>query len=157
MDTKEQKYRLTKAQLRDLDVTKRPGHDKEGKVTLVANKGGKPYRFRDATPGAPIGFGFYVGPKGAFYEVRVKHNGKASRISLGSVQELSLTTAHELAGAQRAHIRQTGEDPRERLRVPAVHEPGADAGHRGNAGSDRARPAAAGPVLGVGSLASQAL
>lgn len=122
MDTKEQKYRLTKAQLRDLDVTKRPGHDKEGKVTLVANKGGKPYRFRDATPGAPIGFGFYVGPKGAFYEVRVKHNGKASRISLGSVQELSLTTAHELAGAQRAHIRQTGEDPRERVRVTSKQQ-----------------------------------
>ncbi len=122
MDTKEQKYRLTKAQLRDLDVSKRPAFDKDGRAVLVANHDGKPYRFRDATPGAPIGFGFYVGPKGAFYEVRVKRNGQAKRISLGSVQDLSLDTAHELAGAQRAHIRQTGEDPRERVRITSKQQ-----------------------------------
>lgn len=36
------------------------------------------------------------------------------RLALGSVQELTLARAHELAGAQRHHIRQTGEDPRAR-------------------------------------------
>lgn len=122
MDTKEQKYRLTKAQLRDLDVTKRPAFDKDGKVVLVANKGAKPYRFRDATPGAPIGFGFYVGPQGAFYEVRVKHKGITRRLSLGSAQELSLATAHELAGARRSTIRQTGEDPREEVRITSEQQ-----------------------------------
>lgn len=122
MDTKEQKYRLTQAQLRELNVDKRPALGVGSKVLLVENPGGKPYRFRDGSPGAPIGFGFYVGPKGAFYEVRVKHKGQAKRISIGSVRELSLATAHELAGAQRAHVRQTGEDPRERVRITSKQQ-----------------------------------
>lgn len=122
MDTKEQKYRLTQAQLRDLDVSRRPGLGESGRSILVENEDGKPYRFRDGTPGAPIGFGFYVGPKGAFYEVRIKHNKVAKRISLGSVNELSLATAHELANTQRAHIRQTGEDPRERVKVTSAQQ-----------------------------------
>ena len=122
MDTKEKKYRLTQAQLRDLNVHRRPAMGEGGKAVLVENPDGKPYRFRDGSNGAPIGFGFYVGPMGAFYEVRVKHKGKASRISLGSVQELSLATAHELAGTQRAHLRQTGEDPRERVRITSKQQ-----------------------------------
>ena len=122
MDTKEQKYRLTQAQLRDLNRHKRPAMGEGGKAILVENKDGKPYRFRDASPGAPIGFGFYVGPMGAFYEVRIKHNGVAKRISLGSVQDLTLATAHDLAGAQRTHIRQTGEDPRERVKVTSKQQ-----------------------------------
>lgn len=122
MDTNDQKYRLTQAQLRDLDVSKRPALAENGKATLIENKSGKPYRFRDGTPGAPIGFGFYVGPMGAFYEVRIKHNKIAKRISLGSVKELSLATAHELANAQRAHVRQTGEDPRERVKITSSQQ-----------------------------------
>ena len=122
MDTSDLKYRLTQAQLRDLDVSKRPTLAENGKATLIENKNGKPYRFRDGTPGAPIGFGFYVGPMGAFYEVRIKHNKIAKRISLGSVKELSLATAHELANAQRAHVRQTGEDPRERVKVTSSQQ-----------------------------------
>lgn len=122
MGTKEQKYRLTQAQLRELDVGRRPSHSESGKAILVENKDGKPYRFRDGTPGAPIGFGFYVGPQGAFYEVRIKHNKAAKRISLGSVNDLSLATAHALASAQRAHIRQTGEDPRERVRITSAQQ-----------------------------------
>jgi len=122
MDTNDQKYRLTQAQLRDLDASKRPVLAENGKATLIENKSGKPYRFRDGTPGAPIGFGFYVGPMGAFYEVRIKHNKIAKRISLGSVKELSLATAHELANAQRAHVRQTGEDPRERVKITSSQQ-----------------------------------
>ena len=122
MDTKEQKYRLTQAQLRGLRSDQRPKLGPGGKVLFVDNPGGKPYRFRDDSPGAPIGFCIYVGPTGAFYEVRVKNQGKSKRISLGSVQDLTLATAHELAGAQRAHVRQTGEDPRERVKITSKQQ-----------------------------------
>ena len=111
-----QKYRLTQAQLRTLTIAHRPELDQKGNVILVPNMGGKPYRFGDATPGTPVGFGFYVGPRGVFYELRTQHEGVRRRIALGSVQELTLARAHELAGAQKHHIRQTGEDPRETVR-----------------------------------------
>lgn len=117
-----QKYRLTQAQLRSLTMAQRPALDQQGHVVLVPNETGKPYRFGDATPGAPLGFGFYVGPMGAFYELRNQHNGVRRRLALGSVQELTLARAHELAGAQRHHIRQTGEDPRERVRTEVARQ-----------------------------------
>ncbi|TBV74785.1 integrase family protein [Pseudoxanthomonas winnipegensis] len=113
----EQKYRLTQTQLRELTVEKRPQLTDGGRVQLVDNPERKPYRFRDGTKGAPTGFGIYVGPTGAYYEVRVKRDGVTRRLALGSVQELSIADAHELAGAQRAHIRQTGEDPRKRIKA----------------------------------------
>lgn len=113
----EQKYRLTQTQLRELTMERRPARTAAGRDQLVDNTTGKPYRFRDGSPGAPIGFGIYVGPTGAYYEVRVKRGGVTRRLALGSVQELSLADAHELAGAQRSHIRQTGEDPRERIKA----------------------------------------
>lgn len=113
------KYRLTQAQLRSLTVAQRPALNKQGNVVLEPNPTGKPYRFADGSPGAPIGFGFYVGPAGVFYELRTQHNGKRVRFALGSVQELTLARAHELAGAQRQHLRHTGEDPRERVRTEA--------------------------------------
>lgn len=112
-----QKYRLTQAQLRSLTIAERPEVDTSGRVVLVPNDTGMPYRFGDATLGAPVGFGFYVGPMGVFYELRMQHKGVRRRLALGSVQELTLARAHELAGAQRHHIRQTGEDPRERVRT----------------------------------------
>ena len=93
-------------------MERRPVLTAAGRVQLVENTTGKPYRFRDGSPGAPIGFGIYVGPTGAYYEVRVKRDGVTRRLALGSVQELSLADAHELDGTQRSHIRQTGEDPR---------------------------------------------
>jgi len=111
-----QQYRLTQAQLRSLTIAQRPELDRKGDVILVPNGNGKPYRFGDATPGAPVGFGFYVGPRGVVYELRTQHEGVRRRITLGAVQELTLARAHELAGAQRHHIRQTGEDPRETVR-----------------------------------------
>lgn len=57
-----QKYRLTQAQLRSLTMDQRPALDAKGNVVLVPNETGKPYRFGDATPGAPVVFGFHVGP-----------------------------------------------------------------------------------------------
>ena len=117
-----QKYRLTQAQLRSLTIAHRPALDQKGNAVLVPNEDGKSYRFGDATPGAPVGFGFYVGPTGAFYELRTQHGGVRRRLALGSVQELTLSRAHELAGAQRHHIRQTGEDPRERVRTEVARQ-----------------------------------
>lgn len=116
-----QKYRLTQAQLRSLSIKQRPAHDANGNVVLVPHTG-EPYRFVDATPGAPAGFGFYVGPTGVFYELRFQHAGVRRRLALGSVQELTLSRAHELAAAQRQHIRQTGEDPRERVRIEVARQ-----------------------------------
>lgn len=113
----EQKYGLSKTQLRALTMDRRPALTTDGRLQLVENTTGKPYRFRDDSPGAPVGFGIYVGPTGAYYEVRVKRGGVTRRLALGSVQELSLADAHALAGAQRNHIRQTGEDPRDRIKV----------------------------------------
>jgi len=95
-----QKYRLTQAQLRSLTIAERPELEAPGRVVLVPNETGKPYRLADATSGAPVGFGFYVGPLGAFYELRMQHEGVRRRIALGSVHELTLARAHELAGAQ---------------------------------------------------------
>lgn len=116
------KYRLTQAQLRSLSIEQRPELDEKGRVVLVPNPGSKPYRFRDGTPGAAVGFGFYVGPTGVFYELRTQHEGVRRRIALGSVQELSLARAHELAGVQRHHIRQTGLDPRDTVRTEVARQ-----------------------------------
>jgi len=112
----EAKYRLTQTQLRALTVEQRPAIGVDGKTVLIKNPGRKPYRFPDGTPGAPSGFNLYVGPTGAFYEVRARIGKKAVRISLGSVQELTLARAHDLAAEHRASIRQTGEDPRDLIR-----------------------------------------
>lgn len=107
------KYRLSVKQLRDLTVAKRPALNEEGKTVLVANPGRKPYRFSDGTPGAPLGFNVYVGPSGAFYEVRAKLKGEAIRISLGSVQLLEPQQAHALAVQHKQSFRETGMDPRQ--------------------------------------------
>ena len=93
------KYRLSQAQLRSLDVGQRPVLDELGKTALEPNPGRRPYRFADGSQGAPAGFSIYVGPQGAFYEIRSRVGKKAVRISLGSVRELTLSKAHELAGA----------------------------------------------------------
>jgi hypothetical protein len=117
------KYRLSQAQLRALTMEQRPALNAEGKTVLEPNPDPRPYRISDGSQGAPAGFGFYVGPRGAFYEVRSRVGKKAVRLSLGSVQELSLAKAHELAAAKRSFIRSTGEDPRQALRTAeAVQE-----------------------------------
>ncbi|MDQ7995184.1 MAG: integrase arm-type DNA-binding domain-containing protein [Luteibacter sp.] len=109
---KDPKYRLSQAQLRALSLMQRPGWDAQGKTILEPNPSQRPYRFADGSQGAPPGFSIYVGSTGAFYEVRSRVGGRAVRLSLGSVQELSLAKAHELAAAQRSFIRETGQDPR---------------------------------------------
>lgn len=114
------KYRLTQAQLRSLTVEQRPDFDAKGRTILVPNPGKKPYRFADGNQGAPGGFTIYVGSQGARYEVRSRVQGKAIRISLGPVAELSLARAHELASETRGHIRVVGEDPRETLKTEAA-------------------------------------
>lgn len=106
------KYRLTLAQLRSLTIRERPALDASGKTILVPNRMGTPYRFADGTPGAPAGFSIYVGGMGAAFEVRSRVGKKAVRISLGSVQELTILDAHALAASKRAYIRQMGVDPR---------------------------------------------
>lgn len=111
------KYRLSQAQLRALTMEQRPAVNADGKTVLEPNPDPRPYRISDGSQGAPAGFGFYIGPRGAFYEVRSRVGKKAVRMSLGSVQELSLAKAHELAAAKRSFIRSTGEDPRQALRT----------------------------------------
>ncbi len=52
-----QKYRLTQAQLRSLNYGQAPELDAAGRVDLMLNETGKPYRFGDTPPpGAPLGF-----------------------------------------------------------------------------------------------------
>lgn len=110
------KYRLTQAQLRALTVSKRPALRSDGSTELVKNPEGKPYRFSDGTPGAPSGFGVYVGPTGVYYEVRLRVGKKAARIALGSAQELTLADAHALASAKRQAVRESGLHPKEIIR-----------------------------------------
>ena len=45
-----QKYRLTQAQLRSLNYGQAPELDAAGRVDLMLNETGKPYRFGDTTP-----------------------------------------------------------------------------------------------------------
>jgi integrase len=114
------KYRLTQAQLRGLTLDQRPALDSTGKTVLVPNPGRRPYRFADGSQGAPGGFTIYVGGRGARYEIRSRVGGKAVRIALGSVADLSLPRAHELAAETRGHIRVVGVDPRATIKAEAV-------------------------------------
>lgn len=117
------KYRLSQSQLRALTVDQRPAMA-AGKTILVPNPGRKPYRFADGSQGAPAGFTIYVGPRGAFYEVRMRVGKKAMRISLGPALELSLSEAHEAAIAKRITARERQDDPR---RVERDMQAGRDA------------------------------
>lgn len=114
------KYRLSQTQLRGLDVNRRPALRLDGATELVKNLSGKPYRFIDGSPGAPAGFNIYVGPTGAYYEVRLRIGKKAVCIALGSVKDMPLARAHELAVEKRITARETGEDPRELIRMPTA-------------------------------------
>ena len=117
------KYRLSEKQLRKLTLDVKPALDAHGKTVLEPNPTRAPYRFANGAPGAPLGFSIYVGGRGAFYEVRARVGKKAVRLSLGSVQDLELETAHELAAAKRSYIRETREDPRRTLKdVEAAQE-----------------------------------
>ncbi|MBN8884426.1 MAG: integrase family protein [Rudaea sp.] len=111
-----EKYHLTTRELRELNVDTRPALNRKGGTVMVENPGGKPYRFvLDGT-----GLTVYVGPKGGFYELRTRIGKKAVRISLGEVNLLTVKDAQLLAQEHKIHIRQTGEDPRERTRLVAA-------------------------------------
>lgn len=116
--------KLTRTQLRQLSIDVRPAHDEQGNVVLVDNPGRKPYRFSDGNKGAPIGFRIYVGPRKAFYEIRVKKNGITRYIALPGVQEIDLADAHQLANDKRKFVVETGKDPELELRKRAVMQEG---------------------------------
>jgi len=65
-----QRYRLNDRQLRALNINQRPAMDPQGKTVIEPNPDPTPYRFMDGTPGAPTGFGVYVGKSGNSFEVR---------------------------------------------------------------------------------------
>jgi hypothetical protein len=111
--SKDVKYRLSQAMLRALTVDQRPAVDAQGKTFLEPNPGRKPYRFPDGAQGAPRGFGYYVGPRGAFYELRMRIGKKAVRLSLGSVHDRPVEKAYNVAAGHRSYVHDMGEDPRQ--------------------------------------------
>ncbi|MBC9081564.1 integrase family protein [Stenotrophomonas maltophilia] len=110
-----QRYRLNDRQLRALNINQRPAIDPQGKTVIEQNPDPKPYRFMDGTPGAPTGFGVYVGKSGNSFEVRKRAGDRLVRVSLGSVADMTIIQAHEKARAQLAYIVETGgESPKRR-------------------------------------------
>lgn len=108
------KYRLSDTDIRSLTTLKAPEMH-GGKVRVMTRPEadqGKPYRFGDATPGAPTGFGIYVGKTGSSYTVERRIRGKFIRITLGSVNDMSLKDAHELARKKMALAMELGENPK---------------------------------------------
>lgn len=89
----------------DLGSDKRPQLDGNGKpvlgvdgyVVFVPNPTGKAWRCLDATPGAPTGFGLYVGKFRSTYVIQRMIRGKVFRQKICDVFERSLDEAHELA------------------------------------------------------------
>ncbi|EML7988932.1 hypothetical protein WAA24_001662 [Stenotrophomonas maltophilia] len=114
------RLKLTPEQLRQLRSTLRPKLDKSGAVVtnakgyavLEPNPDGKQWRFLDGSPGAPIGFGVFVGKLKSTYEVQRKIGGKVMRISVGDTSELALKDAHDLAGVKVAGAKKEGQHPK---------------------------------------------
>lgn len=115
------KYRLNTGDLRALSLQKVPQivGGKTKLVTLAPGLTPKPYRFLDATPGAPVGFGVYVGQRGASFEVGRRVRGKFIRVALGSVNDMTLERAHELARQKLVIILETGESPKRQDAIAA--------------------------------------
>ncbi|HFF6201753.1 integrase family protein [Stenotrophomonas sp. GD03819] len=110
-----QRYKLSDRQLRALTINERPALDANGKTVIEPNPDPKPYRFVDDTQGAPTGFGVYVGTSGNSFEVRKRVGERVVRVSLGSVDDMSIVQAHEKARTEIAYIVQSGgESPRRR-------------------------------------------
>ena len=94
------KYRLNLGDLRTLTTRRVPTlvGGKTKVVNLPEVEVPKPYRFLDATPGAPVGFGVYVGSRGSSFEVGRRVRGKFVRVSLGSINDYdTLDRAHDEA------------------------------------------------------------
>jgi hypothetical protein len=113
------KFALDIGELRRLNTDNYPALGRRGKYEAVGKnphqgKDGQPvpYRFLDGTQGAPVGFGFYVGKRGASFEVAKRGPDGFRRFSLGSVMDMELDAAHELARTNLAVVRETGENPK---------------------------------------------
>ncbi|WP_448670486.1 integrase [Pseudoxanthomonas mexicana] len=115
------KYRLNTGDIRALSLQKVPQivGGKTKVVALPADETPKPYRFLDATPGAPVGFGVYVGQRGTSFEVGRRVRGKFIRVALGSANDMTLERAHELARQKLAVILETGESPKRQEAIAA--------------------------------------
>lgn len=73
---------------------------------------GKPYRVVDASQGAPIGFGFYVGKTKVTYEMVRRGPQGVCRFALGNVTDMGLAEAHDKAREQVAILLSKGENPK---------------------------------------------
>lgn len=83
-----------------------------GRAALVPSPDNKPWRFLDATQGAPVGFGVYVGKTQATFEVQRKVNGRVMRFSIGDTRDMTLEQAHLRAQELLVKARGSGAHPR---------------------------------------------
>lgn len=122
------RFKLSDQQLRALTVEKVPELGPAGKLRFVPNpKTGAdgrpvPYRFLDDTQGAPKGFGVYVGRTGSSFEVSRRVGTQFKRFTIGSVDDLSIEQAHEIARKQVAVLKETGDNPRRQEKLEARRE-----------------------------------
>lgn len=109
------KFSLTHTQVMQLSTSVVPEAVEGGRVKLVPrpkSEMGKPYRIVDASQGAPVGFGFYVGKTKVTYEMVRRGPSGVRRFALGNVTDMGLAEAHEKAREQVAILLSTGENPR---------------------------------------------
>ena len=124
MDTAPKRRQKLKIRLTDEDLRTRVSIDTipevgpNGKVKFVprpAKDAGKPFYI--LIEGAPTGFGVYVGKGAKTYKVSLRGPSSFVRMSLGSVFDLSLEEAFELARAKSKTVRETGENPKRAEKV----------------------------------------
>ena len=109
------KFSLTHAQVMQLSTGVVPEVVGGGRIKLVPRPKddlGKPYRIVDASQGAPVGFGFYVGKTKVTYEMVRRGPNGVRRFALGNVTDMGLAEAHEKAREQVAILLSTGENPK---------------------------------------------
>lgn len=109
------KFSLTHAQVMQLSTSVVPEVVGDGRIKLVPRPKadqGKPYRIVDASQGAPVGFGFYVGKTKVTYEMVRRGPNGVRRFALGNVTDMGLAEAHEKARQQVAILLSTGENPK---------------------------------------------
>ena len=119
------KLKFTEEQLRQLRSTEQLRLDKNGEAildrrgfaTLEPSRDSNPWRFLDASPGSPTGFGVYVGKTKASYEVQRKVNGRVMRFVVGNTQDLTLDQAQLLAHRKLQDTRETGSHPKVNARA----------------------------------------
>ncbi len=121
-------FKLSDQQLRALTIEKVPVLGPSGKLQFQPNpkqdKQGRPetYRFLDGNPGAPRGFGIYVGRTGSSFEVARRVGVKFVRFVIGSVDDLSVEQAHEQARQKIAILKETGDHPGRQQKIEASRQ-----------------------------------